>query len=187
MHVLIEVGVALLLVDFISGLVHWAEDTFGTETTPVIGPWIVAPNVLHHRDAGAFVSKGWLASSWDLALVGVAVIAVALMIGHAVLAVWLFAIAGANANQIHKWNHAPGHAPWFVRGLWKSGLLQRPAHHARHHAAAKNTSYCVVTPFVNPVLDGLGFWRALERLIVPFTGAPRREDLRSIRTLGWIR
>jgi ubiquitin-conjugating enzyme E2 variant len=187
MITLLQIVLALLLVDFISGLVHWAEDTFGTEDTPIVGPWIVAPNVLHHHDASAFVSKGWLAGSWDLALVGVIVVAVATVTGHLGAAVVLFAIAGANANQIHKWNHLPNQAPWFVRALWRVGLMQRPSHHARHHRGQKNSSYCVVTPFVNPVLDGLGFWRRLERIVVPITGAPRREDLRAIRRLSWFR
>lgn len=187
MSSLSQVVLALVLVDFVSGFVHWAEDTFGAESTPIVGPWIVTPNVLHHRDPGAFVSKRWFASNWDLALVGVIVVAVAAMTGHLGAPVVLFAIAGANANQIHKWNHVPGRAPWYVRGLWATGLLQRPRHHARHHAGRKNTHYCVVTPFVNLVLDHIGFWRALERIVVPITGAPRREDLRSIRRLSLLR
>ena len=40
------------------------------------------------------------------------------------------------------------------------------------------------TPFVNPVLDRLGFWRGLERVLVPLFGAPRREDLVKYR---WYR
>ena len=46
-----------LLVDFVSGVVHWAEDSYGTETTPVIGRWMVGPNLLHHRNGAAFVGK----------------------------------------------------------------------------------------------------------------------------------
>ena len=186
MNSIIECVVALLAVDFISGLVHWAEDTFGTETTPVLGRWVIAPNVLHHRDASAFVTKGWFASSWDLALISLLVAAVAFATGHFGPGVVLFAIAGANANEIHKWNHAPSRAPLIARCLWAVGLLQRPNQHAWHHAHDKNTGYCVVTPFVNPVLDRVHFWRALEHLVVPFFGAPRREDLRGIAVLPWV-
>lgn len=178
---------ALAAIDFVSGLVHWAEDTFGTESTPVIGPWIVTPNVLHHRDGQAFVDKGWWASSWDLALASSAIAGVAYALGWFGPAVVVFALAGANANQIHKWCHAPRRAPGVVRLLWRAGVLQRPVQHARHHRGAKNEAYCVVTPYLNPVLDTLGFWRALERLVVPFTGAPRREDLRSLRLHPWVR
>lgn len=171
---------ALLLVDFASGLVHWAEDTFFTETTPILGRWIVAPNVLHHRDAGAFVQKGWWASSWDLLLAVLVIGGVASALGHFSWQLALFGLAGANANQIHKWNHlGASRVGPHVRLLWRTGILQRPAHHAQHHAGDKNTRYCVVTPFVNPLLDSLRFWRGLERVLVPLAGgAPRREDLR---------
>jgi hypothetical protein len=184
---IVECTLALLAADFVSGLVHWSEDTFGTESTPVFGRWIVAPNVHHHRDAVAFVSKGWLASSWDLALAGLIIAVGAFFAGHLGPGVVLFAVAGANANEIHKWNHAPSRAPLVARALWAIGILQRPSEHARHHAREKNTAYCVLTPFVNPVLDGLLFWRALELVVVPFFGAPRRDDLRDIAVLPWVR
>ncbi|HEV8112311.1 MAG TPA: fatty acid desaturase CarF family protein [Planctomycetota bacterium] len=176
---IIECTLALLAADFVSGLVHWSEDTFGTESTPILGPWIVVPNVLHHRDAGAFLSKGWLASSWDLALGGLVIVVGAFLAGHLGPGVVVFAVAGANANEIHKWNHARSRAPLVARFLWATGIMQRPVEHARHHAGDKNTAYCVLTPFVNPVLDALGFWRAIERVVVPIFGAPRREDLRN--------
>ena len=172
--------VALLAVDFVSGLVHWAEDTFGTAATPVVGRWIIAPNELHHRDAGAFVEKGWLASNWDLGMAGLLLGAGAWWVGRLDAAVVVFAAGGALANQVHKWNHAASRAPWLVRGLWATGVLQRPAHHAGHHGGGKNTHYCVLTPFVNPVLDLTRFWRGLERVFVPLFGAPRREDLADV-------
>lgn len=175
---------ALVVVDFVSGLVHWAEDTFFDVSTPIVGPWIVAPNVLHHRDAAAFVKRGWFASNWDLTLAGVLIVLVAWAFHALSGPVVLLAVVGAHANQIHKWCHAPASAPMLVKLLWKSGLLQRPAHHGGHHSGEKNTCYCVVTPFVNPVLDRLGFWRGLERVLVPLFGAPRREDLVKYR---WYR
>jgi len=178
---ILKASAAILAADLASGLVHWAEDTFGTEDTPIIGRWIVAPNVLHHHDATAFVHKGWLASSWDLALLGLSVMAVAWWLGLFGWPVVLLTCVGANANEIHKWNHLGRRAPAFVRVLWSSRLLQRPGHHAAHHRGQKNTHYCVVTPFLNPVLDGLGCWRGLERLLVPLFGAARRADLRGRR------
>jgi len=181
MSVILEVLAGVLAVDFVSGLVHWAEDTFWTETTPVVGRWIVAPNVLHHHDGAAFVAKGWLASSWDLILAAALVVALSIAGGWFGPGVVAFALLGGNANQFHKWCHAPARAPRLVRAAWRAGLLQGPRHHGRHHRGEKNEAYCVVTPFANAVLDRVGFWRALERIVVPFTGAPRREDLRWMR------
>jgi ubiquitin-conjugating enzyme E2 variant len=182
---LLELAIALLAVDFVSGLVHWAEDTFATVETPIVGAWIVAPNVIHHRDGGAFVSKSWLASSWDLCLAALLVTVAAVLTGHFGPGVALAAVAGANANQIHKWCHARGRAPALVRWLWALGLMQRPEHHAQHHVGEKNTHYCVITPFVNPLLDRLHFWRLLERVLVPIFGAPRRVDLAALPQPRW--
>jgi ubiquitin-conjugating enzyme E2 variant len=184
MRSVLEIVLAVLAVDFVSGLVHWAEDTFGRETTPVLGRWIVAPNVRHHLEPAAFVEQGWLASSWDLALAAVVLVALALAGGWLTPGVFVFALLGANANQLHKWCHAPARAPRSVRLAWRVGLLQGPRHHGLHHRGAMNRAYCVVTPWLNPVLDRIGFWRALERVLVPLTGAPRRADLRSIRRIG---
>lgn len=170
----VEIVAVVLLADFVSGLVHWAEDSYGSETTPILGRWIVAPNVLHHRDASAFVGNNWLESSWDLACVGVLVLAGAWLAGVLSWHVWLFVLLGANANQIHKWNHMNRTCvPAPVRWLRACGLLQSPRHHAGHHRGEKNTRYCVITGAVNPALDALGFWRLLERLLEPLLGTPR--------------
>jgi ubiquitin-conjugating enzyme E2 variant len=174
----LEAIAVLLLVDLASGFFHWLEDTFWTEKTPVLGRWVVTPNVLHHRSPGAFVDKSWLESSWDLVAFGACIVGVASALHCLTWQVWLFAIVGANANQIHKWTHLPRHRlPWAVRELQQMGVLQSAADHAAHHRGEKNTAYCVITPWVNPVLDQLGIWRGLERLVVRGGAAPRRPDL----------
>ena len=179
MTFILELVLTLLAIDFVSGLVHWAEDTFGTSTTPVIGKWIVVPNEIHHVKPLAFTRKSWWQSSWDLALVSAVIALVAWLLGVLTWHVWLFCIIGANANQLHKYAHMPvNKVPWLIRMLQKIHLFQNARDHAQHHAGEKNTAYCVVTPFLNPLLDRLGFWRGLERLTVPIFGAPRRTDIK---------
>jgi ubiquitin-conjugating enzyme E2 variant len=183
MEIVLELAIGLFAADFVSGLVHWAEDTFGKETTPIVGRWIVVPNVLHHRDPAAFVGKSWLGSNWDLAAASLVLLGIATACGWFGPGIVIFALASANANQLHKWAHASDRAPWIVRALWRTGFVQSPRDHARHHAGEKNEAYCVVTPFLNVVLDRSRFWRGLERLTVPIFGAPRREDLSLRRIL----
>jgi len=172
-----EAALIFLLVDFVSGLVHWAEDTFGTETVPLIGRWIVEPNVLHHRDGCAFTRNNWLQSSWDLLVVGVLILGLAWLVDVFSWQVWLFVIVGINANQIHKWNHVPpAQVPTWVRVLQRIHVLQSSAHHVAHHRGEKNSHYCVITPVLNPLLDRVRFWGALDGLI-PASAAPRRADI----------
>jgi hypothetical protein len=170
----LELVAVLLLVDFVSGVVHWAEDSYCTESTPVIGRWVVVPNLLHHRNGCAFIAKSWIASSWDLAAAGMVIVAVAGLAGALTWHVVLFALLGANANQIHKWNHMPrSSVPPAIRVLQRLHVLQSARHHAQHHRGGKNSHYCVITGMLNPLLDRIGFWRKLEKLLEPVLGLPR--------------
>jgi ubiquitin-conjugating enzyme E2 variant len=177
MWLLEAVGV-ILLVDFASGLIHWVEDTFWTEDTPLVGRWIVVPNVLHHHDGSAFVRNNWLQSSWDLLTVGALIVGFSYLTNLLSWQVWLFVAIGVNANQIHKWSHVPpGKVPSWVRALQSLYVLQSSAHHVAHHRNQKNSAYCVITPVLNPVLKKMRFWRALDQILVRPSAAPRRADL----------
>jgi hypothetical protein len=176
---ILDAVIVILIADLVSGLVHWTEDTFWTEKTPVVGNWIVRPNLLHHRDGHAFTRNSWLQSSWDLVLAGALILLVAGLLNLDSWPVWLFVVIGANANQIHKWAHMPPAAvPAWVNLLQRLHLLQSASHHAAHHRGGKDSNYCVITEVMNPVLDRIGFWRVLERILVPLWGAPRRTDIR---------
>jgi hypothetical protein len=50
MSVIGQLLVGWLLADLLSGIFHWWEDQFGKESWPVIGPWLIAPNRLHHAE-----------------------------------------------------------------------------------------------------------------------------------------
>jgi ubiquitin-conjugating enzyme E2 variant len=176
--VLIQAALALLAVDFVSGLVHWIEDTFWDENTPVVGRWVVRPNVLHHENGSAFLGNNWLQSSWDLLLLAVLVVVVAAASGLLCWQVWLFAFVGANANQVHKWAHLPPRkVPLVVRWLQRARVLLSFEHHANHHRHHKNSHYCVITNVMNPILDAARFWRLMEVTFVPLFGTSRRTDL----------
>lgn len=178
MLVLLQALAVLLLVDFVSGLGHWLEDTFWTERTRFVGRWLVQPNVLHHDDPTAFTRRAYLENNGDLLKFGALLLGVAWWLDRLTWHVWLFALVGGHANQIHRWAHLPRRCtPALVRRLQSLRVLQSPAHHAGHHGGARNDRYCVVTGLVNPLLDRVGFWRGLERLLATPRNAPRRIDL----------
>lgn len=153
----------VLVADFMSGLVHWAEDAYARKDTPIIGKWIGEANIEHHVKPRAFVTRGWWASSWDLALAGTVIVMGAWWMKLLTWQVWLFALVSANANQVHKWAHsAPHENGRFITWLQKFKLLQTQRHHAQHHSGQKNSHYCSVTNFLNPILEELELWKNLE-------------------------
>src|SRR5689334_6658220 len=58
--VLTAVLLGYLAADLVSGLVHWAADTWGSTDLPVIGPAVLAPFREHHRDQLAITRHGFV-------------------------------------------------------------------------------------------------------------------------------
>jgi plasmanylethanolamine desaturase len=169
---------SVLLADLVSGVIHWAEDAYARfkprRKLRVINV-IARDNEQHHRRPREFLKRNWWQSSWDLVALGAAIIAGAYALGHLSWALLLFVALSVNANQMHKWAHMnPRENPKLVTWLQRVHLLQSPRHHGRHHAGTKDSHYCVVTNFLNPVLEEVNFWRRLEGVVQRVTGrAPK--------------
>lgn len=165
---------SVLLADLVSGVVHWAEDTYARfkprRKLRVIN-LIARDNEVHHRRPRDFLKRTWWQSSWDLLLIGAVILALAHALGHLSAAVLLFVVLSVNANQMHKWAHRnPRENPLLVTWLQRALLLQSPRHHGKHHGGARDSHYCVVTNFLNPLLEEVSFWRRLEQLVERITG-----------------
>ena len=177
MGVILQGITTVFIADFVTGLVHWAEDAYARRDTPIIGKLVADANIEHHRRPRAFLANNWFASSWDLLLLGVLLIAVAWWCDRLTWHIWLFAVLVANANQMHKWTHQnPAENGFVVTWLQEWKLLQTRRHHARHHQGEKNSYYCVITNFLNPVLEELELWKKTERFLERRFGLKRRPD-----------
>lgn len=165
---------SILLADFVSGVVHWAEDTyarFKPKRKVRLINLIARDNEVHHRRPRDFLRRGWWQSSWDLVLVGALILASALALNLLSWALVVFVVLSVNANQMHKWAHRnPRENPVVVTWLQRLHLLQNPRHHGKHHGGDKNSHYCVVTNFLNPLLEEVNFWRRLEQAVEWVTG-----------------
>ena len=168
-----------LLADLLTGFVHWFCDTFFDETTPIIGPGLIAPFREHHRDPLLMTRHGFLELTGS-SFRGLAPLLALLVWGGAALpaSVNAFALAvsaGAVAtNLLHRWAHDPA-APAVARGLQRIGLVLTPERHARHHAPPYAAAYCVTTGWMNPLCERLKIWSRAEAVLVALR-LPRKSE-----------
>jgi ubiquitin-conjugating enzyme E2 variant len=167
-----------LIADFASGVFHWWQDAYGDPYWPVIGTHITRPNVLHHYAPRALLANSWWNSSRTLLVIALLIAGVAWWTDALSWQLVLGLSLGVNMNQIHKWSHqSPRRIPVLVRWLQRLGVLQSPKQHRAHHLDTRETNYCVLTDYVNPVLERVRFWSALEWLLARGFGITRRGDV----------
>jgi hypothetical protein len=166
--------VGYFLTDFISGFVHWAGDTLGSETLPVIGPTFVKPFRFHHVDQKDIARHDFIETNGNNCIVSVLLMLhVAYLMprtpsfffyyGTLMFSIALFTLG---TNQFHKWAHSdPQTLHPVVRGLQRAGLILGPNHHKTHHTAPFETYYCITHGMLNPLLARIHFFRHAERLV----------------------
>jgi plasmanylethanolamine desaturase len=157
----------LCLADFISGFVHWSADTYGSPTMPIFGGFVRTFRE-HHADQVDITRHDFVETNGDVCIFSSP--------AHFLLLLWvesgwalcgvLGVFLGSYANsQIHKWAHS-AEPPWLVRLCQRTRVLLSPAHHCRHHSGPHLTHYCITTGWMNRALDGVGFFRKLEWLLL---------------------
>ncbi len=166
--------------DFVSGFVHWLGDTWGREDWPLVGTSLIRGFREHHSDPVAITRHDFVETSGSISLALVPVLLVALIAprqamrgGIAVIFLTIFSIAMLLTNEIHKSAHREKVCRP-VAWLQHAGLILSPEHHAVHHAKPFDRCYCISAGWLNPLLDAIGFFRALERSITFVTGSEPR-------------
>lgn len=168
------VAISLLIADFITGIMHWAEDTWlAPGQSALLDRFVVADNLEHHRVPGKIRSGDyWATNRVCIALAIGAAVILAVCHVHAWEPYLVLALV-SQSNQVHKWAHS-SQPPRAVRFLQRFGVLQSTAHHALHHKRPYASRFCAITAYLNPVLDGIGFWRGLETMVVRCGGTVQR-------------
>jgi len=157
----------LCLADFISGFVHWSADTYGQPTTPILGGFVRTFRE-HHADQVDITRHDFVETNGDVCIFSSPVHFTLLCVveNPFALSCILGLFVGSYTNsQIHKWAHS-AEAPWLVRVCQRTRLVLSPAHHSQHHSGPHLTHYCITTGWMNTLLDGVGFFRALEQLLL---------------------
>lgn len=168
--------VGWLLADLLSGLVHWAGDTLGSERTPVLGPSFIAPFREHHDDPQAMVAHGTVELVGSTALLALPSLvpvthlvafegrgALRLALGGVLLATLLGVVV---TNLVHRWAHMD-RPPAVAALLQRAGLILTPARHERHHTAPFDGWFCISSGLLDGLLMRIGLW---ERLNARFQG-----------------
>lgn len=156
----------VLIADFITGLVHWFEDTYITPSWPILGKYVGEPNILHHQKPGFIGTMTTLLSrNYQTVVPAIIVIAISTM----TFGFWwplVFTLALASfGNEVHAWNHRKKNN-WIVSLLQDMCIIQTKNQHRIHHIPPYDTAYCTITNLLNPILDRLNFWRILEYIIL---------------------
>ena len=145
----------------LTGFVHWFCDTFFDETTPLVGPGLIAPFREHHRDPLLMTRHGFLeltgssfrglgarcwrcSCGWSDSLTG---------LGERVR-------PRAGQRSGGDQSAAPLGARSVASGSWRGslqriGLVLTPARHARHHEPPYAAAYCVTSGWLNPLCERL--------------------------------
>jgi ubiquitin-conjugating enzyme E2 variant len=173
-----------LAADLLSGVVHWAFDTWGSVHTPLVGRRFIRPFREHHWDPAAMTRHDFVETSGSSCLAALPVLtATALMpmpspAAVLVQAVLLFTALGVLlTNQCHRWAHMPaGGIPRLVRAAQRLRLILRPEEHLKHHRRPFDSHYCTASGWLNAPLQAIGFFRWLERRIGAWVRAQATRD-----------
>ncbi len=156
--------------DFLSGLVHFLFDNIGTPSTPLIGQKFIKPFRDHHDDPKAMTLGDAVAVNADNCFACLPVLLPVFFLldvsGHPYLGVFLVALLFFTmlTNQLHKWAHTTTR-PAIVNMLQRWHLVLTIDHHQVHHSAPFDSNYCITWGAMNPLLEKIGFWAFLLRLL----------------------
>lgn len=168
-----QIVAAWFAADLLTGAVHWFEDRYLDHGTLNFLASVAEENDLHHRKPTAMIlSTGWTnmksaaAVGWPLAF--------ALWWHGAAPFVWLVPFFASFGNLVHRFAHMPRkQVPRWIRGLQEFGIFISFEHHDLHHRSMKQLipkhlagyKFCPMTDWVNPIVDRIGLWHAIEHAL----------------------
>jgi plasmanylethanolamine desaturase len=152
-----------LLSDLLSGLTHWAFDSLGSASTPLIGPSLIRPFRAHHADPEEMTRHDFVETHGASCLAALPLLALACWLpldswpAVFVEALAVFTALGALAtNQCHKWAHMEEAAtPALVRWAQRRWLVLPREHHRLHHTAPFDTHFCMSSGWLNAPFNAL--------------------------------
>ncbi len=170
---LLAIPIALVLGDFIGGLVHWVADTYFSEDTPILGQALIRPFRQHHIYPRDITTHNLVSIVGNVCILAVPVLSLCLyllwisdhpFLAFVTLCTALMVAATVATNLFHKWAHQERPVDG-VRWLQRARLVLEPRHHQLHHTEPFNMHYCITNGWLNPFLNRIGFFRKLEAML----------------------
>jgi len=174
--------VGMFIADFISGVLHWSFDTWGTVEAPLFGQFIRSFRE-HHLDATEMCNHDFVETNSDSLIGSLVLVPPSIYLAHnftpysfaiSTTFCWVSLLTGFS-NEIHKWSHQRK-PNTIVKVLQDLHIILPAKHHKIHHTSPHDVYYCMTNGWCNPILTKVGFWRKFEKVITFFTGAVPRED-----------
>lgn len=164
--IILKILVLILVSDFVTGIVHWWEDAYGNPDWKLLGKAIVIPNIEHHQYPRKFLKRSFISRvkiSFFFAFI----------IGCLTAIFWqlkwehiFILVYSSLANEFHAISHRSDKENGILIGLFqKIGIIQSRKMHGHHHQSPYNVNYCVLTNYLNPILNTIHFWDGIEKLI----------------------
>ncbi len=152
-----------LAADFITGVVHWWQDAYGNPKWPIIGKFVIEPNLIHHQNPRHMLQGNyWYRVNTSVFTAVILSVTFWLLGWHS----WQMVVClmfCSQGNEIHAMGHRTDKENGkFICALQKIGIIQTRRTHGWHHKAPYDTNFCVMTEFLNPALNWIGFWNKVE-------------------------
>lgn len=182
MILLLQILGLILLTDFITGIIHWWEDSYANPNWKYLGKSIAVPNIEHHKYPRKFL-QGTMIDRIKFSVITAFVVGIFLffMGGGGLNWQTIFVlIYGSFGNEFHAIAHRTDKENGKIICLFqKLGLMQSRKMHGQHHTSPYEINYCVMTNYLNPFLNYIGFWQKLEKIISLLGIKPiRNENIR---------
>ncbi|KAL9654721.1 hypothetical protein ABK040_008518 [Willaertia magna] len=181
-QILLGIILGMLFADFVSGMIHWFADTWGTIDWPIVGQTFIRSFREHHIAPTAMCKHDFIETNGDNCIVANLAGFIPLLFFKDNLFLTLFwtffAILGSLTNQIHKWSHSY-QVPFIVKYLQEYNIILSRTNHNVHHKSPFDEYYCITTGWLNAPLSYINYWRRCEWLVTKLTGLlPRSDDMK---------
>ncbi len=138
--------------DLVSGIVHWAADTYCSVDTPVVGASLVKPFRMHHVYPRDICTHGLIETVGNVCILAFPLLLLCLylqwwlpdsaLLAFAVVCMAFVCVATVATNQFHKWAHQE-RVSKVAHWLQRARLVLEPEHHRLHHTEPFNKYYCI--------------------------------------------